>query len=429
MPRRSLRIRLTALVTVVVGLALTLASFALVSSLSDSLVGGVKDTANAAVDRVAGALAAGQDPGELDRKEAKSVLMLQIQDGDGQVIQTIPPVDRDAGEGVQTPSELVVASLDVTTPDGPRKVVAISRAGPITQSIDGVVRSLLIATPLLTILVALLTWFAVDRALRPIEAIRRRAEAISHSTLDERLPRPKTGDEVERLTNTLNAMLDRIDQGARRQREFVSDASHELRTPLAAMRADIEISLTHQGDWPAVATRLLDDHRRLERLTSDLLLLARSDDAASSPLAERVRLDELVTGELRAVSKEPAVELAPVEVTGVVPELVRLVRNLLDNADRHAVTRVAVRLTTEGDTAVLTVDDDGPGVLEDQRERVFDRFFRLDSHRARTSGGTGLGLAIVRRVARGHGGDVVAGTSPLGGARFEVRLSARSQAD
>ena len=422
MPRRSLRIRLTALVTVVVGLALTLASFALVSSLSDSLIGDVKDTANAAVDRVAGALAAGQDPGELDRKEAKSVLMLQIQDGDGRVVQTIPPVDRDAGEGVQTPAELVVASRDVATPAGPRTVLAISRAGPITQSIDGVVRSLLIATPLLTILVALLTWFAVDRALRPIEAIRRRAEAISHSTLDERLPPTETGDEVERLTNTLNAMLDRIDRGARRQREFVSDASHELRTPLAAMRADIEISLSHQGDWPAVAIRLLDDHRRLERLTSDLLLLARADDATASPLAERVRLDELVAGELRAVGKELAVELAPVEVTGVVPELVRLVRNLLDNADRHAASRVEVRLVAEDETVVLTVDDDGPGVPEDQRERVFDRFHRLDSGRARASGGTGLGLAIVRRVARGHGGDVVAGTSPLGGARFSARF-------
>ena len=424
MPRRSLRIRLTALVTVVVGLALTLASFALVSSLSDSLIGDVKDTANAAVDRVAGALAAGQDPGELDRKEAKSVLMLQIQDGDGRVVQTIPPVDRDAGEGVQTPAELVVASREVATPAGPRTVLAISRAGPITQSIDGVVRSLLIATPLLTILVALLTWFAVDRALRPIEAIRRRAEAISHSTLDERLPPTETGDEVERLTNTLNAMLDRIDRGARRQREFVSDASHELRTPLAAMRADIEISLSHPGDWPAVATRLLDDHRRLERLTSDLLLLARADDATASPLAERVRLDELVAGELRAVGKELAVELAPLEVTGVVPELVRLVRNLLDNADRHAASRVEVRLVAEDETVVLTVDDDGPGVPEDQRERVFDRFHRLDSGRARASGGTGLGLAIVRRVARGHGGDVVAGTSPLGGARFSARFKA-----
>ena len=422
MPRRSLRIRLTALVTVVVGLALALASFALVSSLSDSLIGDVKDTANTAVDRVAGALAAGQDPGELDRKEAKSVLMLQIQDGDGRVVQTIPPVDRDAGEGVQTPAELVVASRDVATPAGPRTVLAISRAGPITQSIDGVVRSLLIATPLLTILVALLTWFAVDRALRPIEAIRRRAEAISHSTLDERLPPTETGDEVERLTNTLNAMLDRIDRGARRQREFVSDASHELRTPLAAMRADIEISLSHQGDWPAVAIRLLDDHRRLERLTSDLLLLARADDATASPLAERVRLDELVAGELRAVGKELAVELAPLEVTGVVPELVRLVRNLLDNADRHAASRVEVRLVAEDETVVLTVDDDGPGVPEDQRERVFDRFHRLDSGRARASGGTGLGLAIVRRVARGHGGDVVAGTSPLGGARFSARF-------
>ena len=430
---RSLRVRLTAVVTLAVGLALALASFALVSSLSDSLIGGVKDTANAAVERVAGALAAGNDPGALDRKEAKSVLMLQIQDSSGRIVQTIPPVTSrstdEATEGIQPSGELVVASRDVTTPAGPRKVLAISRVGPITQSIDGVVRSLLIGTPLLTVFVALLTWFAVDRALRPIEAIRRRAEAISHSTLAERLPPPKTGDEVERLTNTLNAMLDRIDQGARRQREFVSDASHELRTPLAAMRADIEVSLTHLGDWPAVAARLLDDHRRIERLTSDLLMLARSDDAAVSPLAEGVRFDELVAGELVAVSRaELDVHLEPVAVTGVVPELVRLVRNLLDNADRHAASRVAVRLSASDGSVVLVVDDDGPGVPEAQRERVFDRFYRLDSSRARTSGGTGLGLAIVRRVAQGHGGDAVIRTAPLGGARFEVRLPVRRPA-
>lgn len=432
---RSLRVRLTAVVTFTVGLALALASIALVTTLSRSLVGGVKETAGAAVDRVAAALERGDPPGELDRKEAKSILVIQVQDSAGRVLRTIPALTgRETGEGAEgfrPDDELVVASRTVDTPDGGRTVVAISRVGPLTAGIDLVVTSLLVATPLLTVLVALLTWFAVDRALRPVEAIRRRAEVISHSTLAERLPATRSGDEVERLTDTLNEMLDRLDRGARRQREFVSDASHELRTPLAAMRADLEVSLAHRGepDWRAMVRRLLEDHRRLERLTGDLLMLARSDDAGASPLAESVRLDELVAGELRAVTRcDLTSDLAPAVVTGVVPELVRLVRNVLDNADRQATERVEVRLVVDGDQVVLTVDDDGPGVPPEQRERVFDRFYRLDSSRTRAGGGTGLGLAIVRRVAQGHGGDVAIHTSPLGGARFEVRLPvARAQ--
>jgi signal transduction histidine kinase len=442
---RSLRVRLTVLVTVAVGLALAIASIALVTSMSHSLVGDVKAAASAQVAEVSDAVARGQAPNENRTSPADLVTVIQIQDGQGKVLQTIPSVDsllqrpisqqdlakararvQNAKPVAATSDDgLVVASKTVSTPNGTRTVVAVSRLGPITKSVDLVVTSLLIATPLLTIFVGVLTWFAVDRALRPIEAIRRRAEVISHSTLDERLPRPKTVDEVARLTTTLNEMLDRLDEGARRQREFVSDASHELRTPLAAMRADLEVSLASRNgaDWQAMARRLLDDHRRMERLTSDLLLLARLDDATASPLAESVRLDEIVAGELPAVTRaELRVELAPVEITGVVPELVRLVRNLLDNADRHAAGRVDVQLVVDGDMAVLTVDDDGPGVPVAQRERVFDRFFRLDSSRARTSGGAGLGLAMVRRIAEGHGGTARIDTAPSGGARFAVRL-------
>lgn len=443
---RSLRVRLTALVTLAVGLALALASAALVVSMSRSLVGDLRESAENAVDQVADDLRAGRPVAE-DVASLPALTMIQIQDADGRVIRTIPEVDAEAlvqrpispeelakararaqeeADMVSAPSgDFVVASAKVDTPQGGRTVLAVSRLGPITASVDLVVGGLVIGTPLLTLLVGLLTWYAVSRALRPVEAIRRRAEAISHSTLDERLPRPKTGDEVARLTGTLNEMLDRIDEGARRQREFVSDASHELRTPLAAMRADLEVSLATRGepDWRGLALRLLDDHRRLERLTGDLLMLARLDDGARSESVERVRLDEVTAGELGVARRaEPAVDLAPVEVVGTVPELARLVRNLLENADRHADERIEVRLTSRDGEAVLTVDDDGPGVPVDQRDRVFDRFYRLDSSRARISGGTGLGLAMVRRVARGHGGDAAITTSPLGGARVEVRL-------
>ncbi|MFI6024474.1 sensor histidine kinase [Amycolatopsis magusensis] len=445
MPRvrpRSLRLRLTLVVTLAVGLALTVASFVLVNSMSNTLFGGMADAAALQVDKVADALEHGQP---LPPEDPSAATLIRVEDQTGKVVASVPETgakavaDRPVPAGRTRATEAtaddippakdfeIVPARTVSTPQGEARTVrAISRSGQITQSIDLVVNSLLVAAPVLTVFVGWLTWFAVDRALRPIEAVRRRAEAISHSTLDERLPEQDTGDEVGRLTRTLNRMLDRIASGARRQREFVSDASHELRTPLAAMRAELEVSLAHRGnaDWRNVATRLLDDHRRLERLTGDLLTLARLDEAAVSRRAEPVQLDEIVAGEIGAVRHaEVRPALTPVRVTGVVPELVRLVRNLLDNADKHAAGVVAVHLRRDGRQVVFTVEDDGPGVPPDQRERVFDRFFRVDGSRDRASGGVGLGLALVRRIARSHGGDVTITASPtLGGALFEVRL-------
>lgn len=436
--RPTLRVTLTVLVTVAVGLALALASVALVTGMSHTLIGDVKAAAVREVDRVADDLAGGKPVTDQRYSPADVVTVIRVEDEDGRVVQTVPelptasppdrPTARPSGEPARIPADdLVVASRTVVTPDGVRTVSAVSRLGPISRSIDLVVRALWVGTPLLTAFVGLLTWFAVDRALRPIEAIRKRAEAISHSTLGERLPRPRTGDEVERLTATLNAMLDRLDEGARRQREFVSDASHELRTPLAAIRAELEVSLAHRGadDWQGVAGRLLEDHRRLDRLTGDLLMLARTEDSTVSRRAESVRLDEVVAGELRAVSRAEVVASLgqPVEVTGVVAELARLARNLLDNADRHSGGRVEVCVGIVGGRAVFSVDDDGPGIPAEQRARVFERFVRLgDGSRARGDGGVGLGLAMVRGIARRHGGDVTVTASPLGGAHFEVQL-------
>ncbi|GAB3430395.1 HAMP domain-containing sensor histidine kinase [Actinophytocola sediminis] len=448
----SLRVRLTVLVVVAVGLALAAASVLLVTGLSRSLVGDAEELARAEVDEVADALRSGHALPAEPRAEALTVI--QIQDGHGRVVQQIPDAPartitidqlpkelRDAraaalddgdGDGTSRAArptdDVVLAWRTVSTPDGTRTVLALSRLGPITASVQVVVDALLVGAPLLVVFVGALTWFAVHRALRPIEAVRRHADAISHSSLDDRLPPPSTRDEVARLTSTLNEMLDRIGEGARRQREFVADASHELRTPLAAMRADLEVALAHPDgtDWQVTARRLIDDHRRLDRLTGDLLMLARLDDAtgaAGGRRLERVRLDEVVAGELAVVRRAALdVDVTPVVVTGVVPELARLARNLLDNADRHAATRVVVRLSADGDAAVFTVDDDGPGIPAGQRDRVFDRFYRPDSSRGRDSGGTGLGLAMVRRIAQAHGGAVDVGVSPLGGARFLVRL-------
>lgn len=185
--------------------------------------------------------------------------------------------------------ELVIASRTVDSPAGRRTVVAISALAEVTQSVDSVVSALRLGTPLLALLAGVMTWIVVGRSLRPIEAMRSRVEEISHTTLDERLPVPASGDEVERLATTLNAMLDRLEQAARRQREFVSDASHELRSPIAAMRTALEVALTHPDgtDSSQLARRLLEQNFRLEALVEDLLQLARLEERGTGPFRAR----------------------------------------------------------------------------------------------------------------------------------------------
>ncbi|MGH8991537.1 MAG: sensor histidine kinase, partial [Acidimicrobiia bacterium] len=236
-----------------------------------------------------------------------------------------------------------------------------------------------------------------------------------------------------RLAATMNAMLDRLESATERQRRFVGDASHELRSPLAALRADLEVALAggdgHAGEWAHTARRLLGDVQRQEALVQDLLFLARADeDPTSRRPYTLVDLDDVVLAEVErtrlgaAVSVDTsAVSGAPVR--GQVEDLARVVRNLLENAVRYARSRVAVSLGVEDGVAVLTVDDDGPGIPPAERERVFERFARLDSARSRQLGGTGLGLAIARQVVVDHQGSITVEDWP-GGARMVVRLPA-----
>jgi signal transduction histidine kinase len=236
---------------------------------------------------------------------------------------------------------------------------------------------------------------------------------------------PAARDELGELARTLNGMLDRLAEGAQRQREFVSDASHELRSPIAATRAQIEVALAHpdRTDPAQVLRGVLAETTRLEVLVADLLALARLDERPALP-HEELDLDDLV---LEDAMRSRAVPIDTRGVTGVkvcgdARSLAHLVRNLLDNAARHAAARVEVSTRLHEDGAVLLVDDDGPGIPEAERARVFERFARLSPARSRDSGGAGLGLALVRRVAEQHGGSVRADRSPLGGARLEVRF-------
>lgn len=291
---------------------------------------------------------------------------------------------------------------------------------------------LAVAVPVVVGLLAVTVWIAVGRALRPVEAMRREADAITSAHLDRRLAVPPGDDEIPRLAVTLNEMLDRIDQSQRLQRQFVSDASHELRSPLAVIRQSAEVARSYPDRVSGVdlAGDVLVESRRLENLVSALLLLARLDDSRAAPDVGVVDIDDLVLQEVarvRAVSDRVAIDISHVsggQVQGSRVLLAQVVRNLVDNAVRHASSKVAVSLHEWDGHVQLYVDDDGAGIPPEDRERVFDRFVRLDEGRAREEGGSGLGLAIVRKIVELSGGSVSLGASPLGGARFSVLLPA-----
>ena len=292
--------------------------------------------------------------------------------------------------------------------------------------------------PALVALVAAVAYVLVGRALRPVEAIRAEVDAISGSTMHRRVPEPPTDDEIARLARTMNAMLDRLDTSATRQRQFVSDASHELRSPVAAIRTGLEVARRKpdRANWPAVVDTALAEESKLESLLDDLLLLAKHDENGAGALRpEPVNLSALVSAEARRPRRVP-VDVAlpptngttePLVIPGADNELARMVGNLVDNAARHAETAVQIALATQDDFVRLTVDDDGPGIPSGDRERIFERFARLDNSRARDNGGSGLGLAVVRSIATRHRGHVWVEDSPTGGARFIVELPARSR--
>ena len=317
----------------------------------------------------------------------------------------------------------------IRTPQGAvfARIFVASSLDNAVRGVDTLKRSLYLATPILIAMVAWMAWVVVGRAFRPVAAIREEVTTISSTTIDRRVPVPDTDDEVARLATTMNAMLDRLESAQLRQREFVSDASHELRSPLASMRAELEVAIAHpdRAEWLEVAARMVVERDRLERLVDDLLQLARLDEGAALRRAT-VDLDDIVLSESLHARPKPVMTSAVSagRVIGDHTALEQLVRNLLDNAARFATTKVSVELTqieTSGEV-VLRVDDDGPGVPVEERTRIFERFARSDAGRGRGIGGAGLGLALVERVTRAHHGSVRCDTSPLGGARFEVRL-------
>ncbi|MFD8494767.1 sensor histidine kinase [Amycolatopsis sp. NPDC059657] len=291
----------------------------------------------------------------------------------------------------------------------------------IVKTLDDTLK---VFAPIAVLLTGLVAWFTAGRALRPVEAIRRGLAEVSGSQLGRRVPVPRSRDEIARLAETTNTTLDRLEHAHAQQERFVADASHELRSPLASLRAGLEVALTHpdRADWPEVAQRSLLDVQRLQRITADLLQLTAEVPAPSG----RVDLADVVAEQVaeRALQPGPVNRSyvdGPAVVSGEPVQLERLLRNLLDNAARHAESSVTVSVGVSSGEVVLEVLDDGPGIAVADRERVFDRFARLDDARARDAGGSGLGLTLARDIAVRHGGSLRVEDSQRG-ARLVARL-------
>jgi signal transduction histidine kinase len=282
------------------------------------------------------------------------------------------------------------------------------------------------ATPLLLAVVGVSVWVLVGRSLRQVERIRGQVAGISARSLDERVDVPPTSDEIQSLAETMNMMLGRLQASDQEQRRFVSDASHELRSPLATLSAGVEIAAadTSGATWEEMKTILAGETARMRYLVEDLLTLAKTNDGGLRLETTDVDLDDVLNEEVRRLrstsTRRIEVSLEPARVTGDPRRLGQVVRNVLDNADRHAVSRISIRVRRTNDGALVTVDNDGPPVPGPDRERIFERFVRLDQSRSRESGGSGLGLAIAAAIMTAHHGWIRTGDAPDGGCRFEL---------
>ncbi|MGN9813745.1 ATP-binding protein [Streptomyces sp. SD11] len=468
---RSVRARATLAATLVVAVALVAAGAAVLFALRASLIGQADTEADSVARNAASALSNGfayndldlpdgdENPVEvLDRKgkavasgedvEGMSVVAKESQrlnsvanDDAGDTDEGVAD-EEDAleagdiadetwyGEGTATvegeTDDYRFAGVDVVTKGGvPLTVYAGAPLSAEQGAVGTALTAMLIGLPLLLVTVSGVTYVVTRRALRPVEGIRAEMAAITASEdLSRRVPEPGTHDEIARLARTTNQTLAALEASVERQRAFVADASHELRSPIASLRTQLEVGAAHPELLDVEGA--VEDTVRLQRLAADLLLLARLDAGERSADA-RLDLAALVRTEAgkRAGDRvDVSVDAEAVEVSGSRGQLARVLGNLLDNAQRHTRSSVAVRVRRVGDWAVLEVADDGAGVPAAERERVFERFVRLDEARARDDGGAGLGLAIARDVAVRHGGTLGVREASGGGALFELRLPA-----
>ncbi len=312
-----------------------------------------------------------------------------------------------------------------TSPWGPD--VMVIAAAPL----PGLLNVWLLPLALFGLLVALLsliawwTWHTIGQAFVPVDLIRAEMASIDERGLDHRVPVPEAGGGIQSLAETVNATLDRLEAAASRERRFVSDASHDLRNPITGLQTRLEVALGEpdDADWKPMVRGALRDTQRLNDIVADLLELSRLDARAPQPV-EPVDVAALVRREVGMRSGDVPIttRLEPGAVVRANPvRLSRVLGNLLGNAERHAESRIEVTVSRDGGDAVVEVLDDGSGIPEEARERVFERFARLPESRTRDPHGTGLGLPIAREIAEIYGGSLRIADSGAG-ARFVLRL-------
>lgn len=433
MSRLPIRIRLTLTFALVMAVVFAAVGAILYVRLGDTLDERIAD----ALEERTAALAATLDA---------SVPTVAGDEGVAQVLASDGSVVSASGAGVRdallTDEQLERALVDAVTfdideltvratPTGDRVLVVGEPLDDRDEALAGLLAQLVVILPLALLVSSVVGYLVAGAALRPVEAMRRRAAEISAETPERRLPLPRAADEISRLGETLNAMLGRLDDGLARERRFVADASHELRTPLASLRTELELATRRprsQAELEAALRSAGEEVERLASLAEDLLALARSDEGDLARRAERIEASELLDDVARRRGKQATSEARTIEVSGfddlvVVGDRARLERaleNLVDNALRHGAGTVRMDARASDGVVVLAVSDDGTGFAPDFLPHAFERFSRPDE--ARSGGGAGLGLAIVDAIARAHGGTAHAANTAEGGADVWLEL-------
>jgi signal transduction histidine kinase len=444
--RAGVRVRVTVGAVLVLATVLTASCIGVVLITEHTLTADLDQAATLRAHDVASLLPAGALGATVPGAGEESSFVQVVGSGDG-VVSASANV---AGQGPVIPAPTAAQPVTMTlgsSPLGsePLRVVAVPvhlASGPgwiyvgtslvqLRATVGTLILLFSIGLPVLMLIVAWTVWRTLGRALRPIEAIRSEASRIGHSDLARRVPVPPQSDEVARLAITMNEMLDRLEASATRQEQFIGDASHELRSPLTALRTQVGVALAHPDleHTRELLTAVDTQTQRMSTLIESLLLLARTSETPPGSHTD-VDLDDLVLDEarrLRAIGglRIHTAALSAARVRGSAADLSRMLRNVGDNAHDHAGSAITIALTTDHGTAELSVADDGPGIPATDRERVFDRFTRLDQARARSSsgGGSGLGLAIARQIAEAHGGSITINDGGEGeGTVFTIRL-------
>ena len=442
--RSSLRLRLTVTGTLLAAVIFAIAGPVAISLYRGSLTDSVWGSVTGAASQVAAKLDSSQQvPDPIPMPVAAGVPRIQVLDARNHVVTGDPasaarpaiyrlPIGRSSQRAVLSHpaflagSGVAVYAVRASTPHGPETVVAAMSLDPAAAQARKVAEFTAALAAGALAVVAAVCWLTAGWALRPVERLRREAAAIAASgDLSGRLD-GLGADELARLGGTLNKMLVSLETSVDRQRRFVADAAHELRTPVAGMTTTLEVARAHPETSQALVEDLLAGHRRLGRLVNDLLILAAVDGRAPQRAAP-VDLAGVVTDcSRRPVPDGIGLRLGQLDrvfVAGDETQLSRVVSNLVDNALRYAASMVELSVRQDGQQAVITVADDGPGIPAADRERIWERFARLDDDRSRASGGSGLGLAMVRELTAAHGGTVsVTGRQPGPGATFLVRL-------